>query len=486
MFHKSQLIIAGLLFSLLVLSAKAPDPKAIVAKVGDRSYSYKVFNDGFKAYLEYHGRGKSYTAQDSVRMNNQYWEELVGIYVYDQAIKAGKIKITNAELEAEINKNVPDGVKQIKDFHTNGKFDSKKYEQALKDKPDFKKMVIDNTKDMYSYRKLISTVKKEVSANPDSVKASWTKQNDLADASIIYFDYNKLKDITVTDDEARLYYEAHKEDYKRENGRGYIFARFTGVMSKAENAESTLKDNKNKSAALYTRAKEVGLVKAAGEQNIPLEESSIFNAQDEIIPRIGRAPTLTSFAYQNAIGTIPDVYYAPTGDIMVLELNRELPEYYIDFELKKPEILVTSTRTKRMFSMDNYVQNFLATETPDTYLAAALRDSLAVIEATAITIDSEIKALSKIPALNQAILSTTSGSFTPLIEKDKHWYLAKVIKRTLPDFSLWEKDKKTLIEEANTQLQQDHLNKWYLNERSKIELVDNRHEYYPIRQLIKM
>ncbi|MDD4310098.1 MAG: peptidylprolyl isomerase [Candidatus Cloacimonetes bacterium] len=469
-----------------LLTAKTPDPKALVAKVGDRSYDYKTFNDGFKAYLEYHVKGAALSSQDSVRYNNQYWEELVGIWVYDKAIKAGKIKVTNAELEADIKKNIPGGIKQIKDFYTKDKFDNKKYEKALAENPEFKKSVIEYTRDMYSYKKLINSIKGEVTANPDSVKAKWTIQNNRADATIIHFDYSKLKSITVSDEEARQYYQEHLQDYRRENGRGYTFVRFQGAFSKADDSEARAKDNKNKSAALFTRAKEIGLVQAAAELKIPLEESSMFSSSDEIIPRIGRAPSLITFAFNNPAGTMPDVFYAPTGDILVLELNRELPEYYQEFELKKPEIQITATRTKRMYTMDQYVQNFLRNETPDTYLAAARRDSLDVIELTDITEDAMLKQIGNISKLNKAILNTDEGSFTQLIEKDKHWYLAKVTKRYLPDFTIWEKDKKSIIDTANSEAQQEHLNQWYLNERSKVELIDNRHEYYPIRQLIKM
>jgi hypothetical protein len=468
------------------LTAITPDPKALVAKVGDRSYDYKSFNDGFKAYLQYNGKGKTFTSQDSVRLNNQYWEELVGIYVYDQAIKAGKVKITNAELEANILKNVPEGVKQIKDFFTNGKFDMEKYKKGLKENPEFKKMVIDYTKDLYSYNKLITSIKNEVHADPDSVKSTWLKDNNRADASIICFDYTKLDTIKVSDDEARMYYNEHRPEYRRENGRGYLLVRFAGGISKSELAEAVMKDNKNKSTALFTRAKEIGLAKAAKEMGLNTEESPMFNAQDEVIPLIGRAPSLIAFAYSNSIGAIPDIYYAPTGDIYVLELNREQPEYYIDFEIKKQEILITATRLKRMFYMDNFVQNFMKNETKDSYLSAAARDSVTVIVANVLTADSEIKGIGKVFEVNKAILDTPEGEFTPLIEKDKKWYLAKVNKRYMPDLSVWEKDKASLIEKANRDFQQEHLNQWYLKERAKIEIIDKRHEFYPIRQLIKL
>ena len=157
--YKVQIVLAiCLLWTMSLISAK-PDPNALVGKIGDREYNYKKFNDGFKSYLQYHGKGKVLTKQDSIKLNNQYWEELIGMYIYDQAIKAGKIKVTDAELEAEIKKNIPAEIKQIKDFQTNGKFDKAKYEQALKDHSDFKREVMNYSRDLYSYNKLIKTIK---------------------------------------------------------------------------------------------------------------------------------------------------------------------------------------------------------------------------------------------------------------------------------------------------------------------------------------
>ncbi|HOG26400.1 MAG TPA: peptidyl-prolyl cis-trans isomerase [Candidatus Cloacimonas sp.] len=484
--HKIAILVVICLLWSIALAATKPDPTALVGQVGDREYNYKKFNDGFKAYLQYYGGGKVLTKQDSIKLNNQYWEELVGIYVYDQAIKAGKIKVTDAELEAEIKKNIPSEVKQIKDFQTNGKFDNAKYLQALKDHPEFKKELMNYARDLYSYNKLIKTIKNEVKANPDSVKNAWMHQNNYASAKIICFDYNKLTNINVTDEEAREYYEAHKEEFKRENGRRFLFVRFTGALSKSEDMEKIAQDNKTLSTTLFNRAKEVGLKQAAKEMNLPLEESPYFNPQDQIIPLIGRAPDLIAFAFNNPVGSIPDIFYAPTGDIFVLELNSEIPEYYIDFEIKKQEMIIRANRTKRMFTMDNYVQEFMKRETPETYLEAAARDSIAIVEVDKLLADSDIRTIGKIPALNEAILNTPLGSFTPLIENEKRWYLAYVTNRQLPDLTIWEKDKQNIIAAAEKKMQEDHLNQWYIEQRQKVKIIDNRKDFYELYIPLKL
>ena len=482
-----KLILAlGFIVAAALLSAKAPDPNAIVAKVGDRSYSYKKFNDGLKAYMKYHKTAQAYTSQDSIRLNNQYWEELVGMYIYDQAIKEGKVKVTNTELEAEVIRNPPEGARDIPDFKTNGKFDKKKFEAALKSNPTFKNEVLDYARSMYSYNKLINAIKNEVSADPDSVAREWNKAHDTASATIIHFDYTKLTNITVTDEETQLYYNEHKEEYKKGPGRGYLFARFAGALSKSEDKGEIARENKIKAAALYSRAQEIGLVKAAAEMNIPLEQSGLFAESDDIIPLIGRAQELKAFAFSNPVGKMPQVFYPLTGDVFVLEIDRAVDEFYPDYEQKKGEINITATRTKRMYAMNQYVQDFIKNNQPENYLEIAAKDSLAIVEANDLTIDSEIKPLGRIPALNKAILDNTVGNFTPVIEKDRHWYLAKTNTRSFPNPEEWTSVKTKVLQEADAKLKQEHLNKWYLERRGKTDITDNRHEYYNILTQIKL
>jgi hypothetical protein len=464
----------------VMAAALKPDPKAIVAKVGERSYTYKSYNDGFKAYLSYHLGGKVLTAQDSTRINDQYWSELIGIYIYDQAIKAGKVKVTDAEIEKDVIANPPDGVKIIKDFHTNGAFDAKKFKQALKDRPDFKQSVIDFSRDLFTYQKLIRTIKNEAVIYPDSIKADWLKDNNKADATIVLFDYTRLPHINSPDAELEQYYQQHLTDYKRENGRSYLYVRFSLGEAEGKDSEAKYKDIKNKSSALHTRAKEIGLQAAAKEAKLSVAESGDFGIADKDIPHIGSSTGLVSFAFANAKGAIPGMFYASNGDTYVCEVYGDLPEYYLEFASQKPEIDKALSRSKRIAQMHGYATAFYQQQSPETFLETAARDSLIIIEAQGITADAPIKSIGKYPALNQAILNTPEGSFTPLIEKENRWLLPMVNKRYLPDLAVWERDKQSIIAEASATIQQEHLNTWYNQERSKLQIIDNRKDFYTL------
>jgi len=230
---KRLLILLALMASLLW--GQKPDPKAVIGKIDDKTYTYSEYETILSNYFKYHNpKNKQLSVEEKARLNDQCWEELVGRYVYDKAIRAGKIKLTDTQVLAEAKRNPPAAVKQIPDLQTNGKFDKKKYEDALGKAPEFKKAVIAEVRAIYQYTKLLDTIKAEVDVDPDSVKAQWFKDNDNLDARVIYFDYNRLTDITASEEEARMFYEERKEEFRKEDGRSLRYVKFSKAPSQQD------------------------------------------------------------------------------------------------------------------------------------------------------------------------------------------------------------------------------------------------------------
>lgn len=465
---------------IVAVHAVKPDPKAMVAKVGDRSYTYKAYNDGFKAYLSYNVHGRTLTAMDSVRFNDQYWSELIGIYIYDQAIKADKVKVTDTEIERDIIANPPDGVKIIKDFQTKGVFDPKKYRKALIDRPDFKKSVIDLSRSLFTYNKLVQTIKNEAILDADSIKTEWMRENNKADASILVFDYTKLPPPEIPEAELRQYYDLNQSKFRKENGKSYRYVQLIKNQMEGKDSEEQLKNMKNKAAALLTHVKEAGLASAANAAGLKLQETPIFNRNDRLVPGIEDSSNLVSYAFQNPKGTISPIFYAANGDQFLFEVYEDYPEYTQEFRYQKDYIRLELARNKRSQKMYERAMEFIAQQDSLSFLEAAQQDSIAIYPVKDMTENSIIPALGKIPALNSAILGTPVGSFTAPVEKDRRWLTAMVSRRIVPDMDVWEKDKTAIIAEATKKLKQEHLNKWYNQERNKLEIIDKRADFYPL------
>lgn len=217
-----------ILLSALAFSTEKTSPNSLIGKIGDKSYTYAEYNKILENYYSFHSsrQGGKLSPEDKARLNNQCWEELIGRMVYDNEIKNRRLAITDAELLSEAKKSPPEAVKQIKELQSNNKFDKVKYETALSQNEEFKRNVSDYIKQTYQYTKLFNVIKSEVKVDADSVKRDWTRDNNTADAQIIFFDHNKLTHMKAEEADIQLYYNTHKEDYRRENGRSYRYYKF--------------------------------------------------------------------------------------------------------------------------------------------------------------------------------------------------------------------------------------------------------------------
>jgi peptidyl-prolyl cis-trans isomerase D len=573
-----------MLFISSLLWAQEPDPDAIVGKIDDITYTYSEYENILANYYSFYEQrqGKPLSDEDKARLNNQCWEELVGRYVYDQAIEADKIQITRQELLREAKRNPPAIVRQIPDLVKNGVFDQETYEKALDEATKFREAVLDEVRSLYKYDKLLDTIRSEVDVEVDSVRQAWMHEQETVDAQIIFFDANKLTSVNATEEDARQFYEARKEEFRLDNCRRLKYVHFTKtpsaedslavrdsimqmyhellsgadfekmarehsddrgsavnggdlgwfgrgrmipafeevafstpvgeiaepvlsrfgwhIIEVLERRESesgtevrarhillnikpgreTLQAMKSRSSQLFALANEKGLEEAAEEMGLEVLETSVFREEDGFIQEIGRTTELVDFAFSNPVGSLADIYFAPGGDIFICAVSAELQVYYVPFEEQKSRIMSAATQAKRGYYMHDYVQNFVSDLDPELYLPVAERDSIMVLEITGHRKGESITSIGKNEELDGALFSTPEGTFTPLISEQMRWFLAKIVKHEKPDPAVWERDKDVVIRKAREEAQQEHLNKWYLEQRNKVDITDNRMDFYDL------
>ncbi|MDD4222992.1 MAG: peptidylprolyl isomerase [Candidatus Cloacimonetes bacterium] len=222
-----------IMLAALALGARDPDPKAVIGKIDDVVYSYADYNKILSNYFSYHQnqKGRVLTEEEKAELNNRCWEELVGRYIYDKAIKAGKIKITRQELMREAKKNPPAAVKQIPDLQKKGRFDQKTYEKALSEASEFREAVLDEVRALYQYNKLLDAIRSEAVVTEDSVRVQWERDSEVVDAKIIFFDANRQTNVVPTEEEARAYFQERIEEFRKDDCRRYRYVRFAKVAS---------------------------------------------------------------------------------------------------------------------------------------------------------------------------------------------------------------------------------------------------------------
>ena len=439
------------------------------ARVGSRTFSESELSEGFAAYLEYRNIAIELSPADSLALYGSFFDELIAMYIYDQALIDYNIHVSPKEIEDEIKAHPPQGVRQIPDLMTNGGFDQKKYEKALRERPQFKQDIITYNRDIYGYQKLLNGIRSEAKIDSLEVKRDWQAQAIHTEADIIYFDFNKLQDINATDDEVREYYEEIKQtEYRRQHGRSLYFVRFASGSERA-NAHR-LDEIKVQREQLYKIAKIKGLAAAALELDLPLQESQFFSASDQIIRGLGRSEYLVEQSFANPPGTLLEPYETPMRDFYICEVGQSAAEYYIPFEVESELLKLRLRSQKRQAAMRDIVQSFIRKHKSQTYLKAAQDEGLTVVHVEDVKLDSMIQGLGTIEPLNRAIMTTAEGDFTPLIEEDGFYYLAKVVAHHRRDEKDWLLNKEDTLAKARQIAEDQHLDEWYKQQKSKIEI----------------
>lgn len=241
-----------LAFIMLALSAISvlcadtkPNPNGVVGKINNKTYTYSEYNELLNNYYNFWQTrdGKTLSAERKQALNNQCWDELIGRAIYDSEIKRRNLIVTDLEAYDSVIRNPPIQVKNIEALKTNGKFDNEKFKKALEMDAKFKESVLNLVKETMVYDKLFRVIKSTVNAKPDSIKQVWIKDNNLADARVIVFDYTKVKNISVADSEAYRYYNEKLETYKKPTARKYRFVKLTQDMYAAKSKAKAKADS---------------------------------------------------------------------------------------------------------------------------------------------------------------------------------------------------------------------------------------------------
>lgn len=245
--NKSFKITLALTLLLLVgaslFGALKKDPKGVVGKIGTKTLTYAEYNQILENYFDFWSKrdGKALTPDRKKTLNEQCWNEQIGVYLYDREIKKRGLSISDAEAYNAAITNTPADVKRIQALIVNGKFSLDKFKEAMEKDAKFKENVLTYMKNSMKYDKLLNAVRAEASFKPDSVKIAWQTNNDTFSGKIIVFDQSKVTPPSISDDEAREYYNTNYETYKREPSRKYKYVKFTTSITAADSAYAKVK-----------------------------------------------------------------------------------------------------------------------------------------------------------------------------------------------------------------------------------------------------
>lgn len=217
-------------------------PQPYVGRVEGKKISLEMYQAKIQeVFARYAENSPNQPIDDNTRrsLENQAWQELVDEILWDKQLKKHKIKVKDSEILTEMQNNPPQDLMQNPSLQTNGRFDQSKYIAALKNSPEFFLALEEYYKSYLPRKKLQEKIKAEAGITIDSLKAEYMKDNDIMTGKMIFFDYNTITDVQVSDEAIQKYYDEKKEtEYKKGPASRMQFLVFEDKPSDRDIAEA--------------------------------------------------------------------------------------------------------------------------------------------------------------------------------------------------------------------------------------------------------
>jgi peptidyl-prolyl cis-trans isomerase D len=194
-------------------------PKPYLGKVEGKKITLEMYQAKLQeVYARHSENNPDQPIDDNVRrsLEGSAWQELVDGILWDKQIKKHKIKVTDSDILTEMQNNPPQELMQNESLQTDGRFDNSKYLSALKNNPEFFLVMEDYVSSYLPRKGLQDKIQAEAGITIDSLRAEYKKDKNLVTGKMLFFDYNKITDVEITDEEIQAYYDEHKEEkYKK-------------------------------------------------------------------------------------------------------------------------------------------------------------------------------------------------------------------------------------------------------------------------------
>ncbi len=231
---------------------------------------------------------------------------------------------------------------------------------------------------------------------------------------------------------------------------------------------------------VHQETKEFGIENIAEKYNLRVLETEAIRENDKYTPVLGPMTDLFKYAFENPVGSVPDIVSGRNNEKFVLQVSESMGDHYAAYDEEKELVKRFVQREKSVASQITYANLFLKTYTPDNYFKMAEADSLTIVDFEDITADSRFTRIGDVPALRSAILGLNKGQFSELIIDDNGVYLAQVTQKINVDNKAWQKVKNSEIKKVRETLENNHINQWYINQRQRLKIEDYRKSFYKL------
>lgn len=188
------------------------------------------------------------------QIEQQAWEDIVNLTLLRHEASKRGIRVTDSELIEYIKYNPPPEVVAMPAFQTDGQFDLAKYQQALAD-PTLEQTWVEYERQLRSalpIQKLQEQVIAGTVVTEAEVRDLYRDRNERAKIAYLFLDPDVLASdaaTSVTAEEIRQYYDAHRESYRRGESARIRYVEFEPLVTSADSAAAASKADSLATAA---------------------------------------------------------------------------------------------------------------------------------------------------------------------------------------------------------------------------------------------
>lgn len=176
--------------------------------------------------------GRGLTLDERRRIDDEAFDQLVSNVLLQQEYAKRHIAVSDDEIVEAARYSPPPQLMQNPELQTDGRFDMAKYQRFLASPAARSQGLLAQLEAYYRNElprlKLLQQIAADAYVTDDQLWRAWRDAHDSAQVSFVAFDAASVPDsaVTVTDGEARAYYDAHKKEFDRP-GRAVVTV--TGV-----------------------------------------------------------------------------------------------------------------------------------------------------------------------------------------------------------------------------------------------------------------
>jgi peptidyl-prolyl cis-trans isomerase D len=178
-------------------------------------------------------------------IRDQAWQQLVREKLLSLEVEKQNVVATPEEVVFYMRNNPPDFVRSAEQFQTDGKFDIKKYQDALQDQRNFQAWIpVENYfKSIIPLQKLQQNVIASVRVSDAEALESYRMENDKVNVKYVFFDPAKtpVDNPIISDDAVKKYYKSHEKEYREPEQRKIRYVMFE-IKPSAEDSAQTRND----------------------------------------------------------------------------------------------------------------------------------------------------------------------------------------------------------------------------------------------------